>query len=126
MHVALPGPPGAEDSERLSGVCAREGVRAWCKNDVIGRRVLARERPRQVSGLTGGARSAGSMDRRKAVAGVDRVRRESMSLDFKYSREWPVELARSPRWRVAGGTRWLVRCARDGACTQRNITAAAL
>jgi hypothetical protein len=54
LHVALPGPPGAEDSERLSGVCAREGVRAWCKNDVIGRRVLARERPRQVSGLTGG------------------------------------------------------------------------
>ena len=56
MHVALPGPPGAEDSERLSGVCAREGVRAWCKNDVIGRRVLARERPRQVSGLTGGSK----------------------------------------------------------------------
>ena len=58
MHVALPGPPGAEDSERLSGVCAREGVRAWCENDVIGRRVLARERPRQVSGLTGGGLEA--------------------------------------------------------------------
>ena len=55
------------------------------------------------------------MDRRKAVAGVDRVRRESMSLDFKYSREWPVELARS---HPVASRRWhsLARAVRAGWC----------
>ena len=77
---------------------------------MVGRRVLAWERPRQVSGL---------------VASQARETNGVESLGFSRTTQWQVVLVPGlTRWRVAGGTRWLVRCRRDGACTQSERNAA--